>query len=46
MGGVAPHTLFLALADIAYPHANLEHAAASPINLQQATVLILTGPLP
>jgi len=41
MGGIAVQTLFLAVADIAYRKANLEHAAASASNMLQATVLIV-----
>lgn len=47
LGGIAAQTAFLALADIAYRKANLEHAAASPENLIQGTLLVtlLTIPL-
>jgi cation:H+ antiporter len=41
IGGIAAQTAFLALADIAYRKANLEHAAASVPNMMQATVLII-----
>jgi cation:H+ antiporter len=41
IGGIAAQTAFLALADIAYRHANLEHAAASVPNMMQAGVLII-----
>lgn len=41
IGGIAAQTAFLAIADIAYRKANLEHAAASVPNMMQATVLIL-----
>jgi len=41
LGGIAAQTLFLAVADMTYRRANLEHAAASTSNLTQATVLIL-----
>ena len=46
MGGIAAQTMFLALADIFYRKVNLEHAAASPVNLGQATILILLIGLP
>lgn len=39
-GGIAVQTAFLAVADVAYRRANLEHAAASAPNLIQATLLI------
>lgn len=53
IGGIAVQTVFLALADISYRKANLEHAAASIQNMIQAALLItmlslvlvgLTGP--
>jgi cation:H+ antiporter len=40
LGGIAAQTAFLALADITYRRANLEHAAASLANLLQALLLI------
>jgi cation:H+ antiporter len=40
LGGVLAQTAFLAIADLSYRRANLEHAAASVPNLVQATVLI------
>lgn len=40
VGGIAVQTFFLAVADIAYRRANLEHAAASLTNLTLAAVLI------
>ena len=40
LGGIAAQTAFLALADIAYRRANLEHAAASVSNLAQCGLLI------
>ena len=46
LGGIAAQTMFLALADVAYRKVNLEHAAASPVNLGQATVLIILVALP
>lgn len=39
LGGIAVQTAFLALADIAYRRANLEHAAASTENLMQCALL-------
>lgn len=53
IGGIAIQTTFLAVADIVYPKANLEHAAASVANMIQTGILIallavvllgLTGP--
>lgn len=46
LGGIAVQTAFLALADLAYRRANLEHAAASVENLVQATLLITLLSLP
>lgn len=40
LGGIAAQTMFLALADLVYRRANLEHAAASVPNLLQSVVLI------
>lgn len=40
MGGIAVQTAALAIADIAYRRANLEHAAASVPNMMQATMLV------
>jgi len=40
IGGIAVQTFFLAIADIVYRRANLEHAAASLTNLTLAAVLI------
>jgi cation:H+ antiporter len=40
IGGIAAQTAFLALADMAYRRANLEHAAASLENLLQAALLV------
>jgi cation:H+ antiporter len=40
IGGIAVQTVALAVADIAYRRANLEHAAASVPNMMQATMLI------
>jgi len=41
MGGIAVQTVALAVADIAYPRANLEHAAASAANMMQTSMLVL-----
>jgi len=41
LGGIAAQTVFLAVADMTYRRANLEHAAASTSNLTQSTILIL-----
>ena len=41
VGGIAVQTTFLALADVVYRKANLEHAAASEANLVQAAVLVV-----
>lgn len=41
IGGIAAQTAFLAIADIAYRRANLEHAAASVPNMMQACLLIV-----
>lgn len=46
VGGIAAQTMFLALADMAYREANLEHAAASVENLMQATLLMTLVALP
>ncbi|WP_045120074.1 sodium:calcium antiporter [Haliangium ochraceum] len=40
VGGIAAQTMFLAIADITYRRANLEHAAASLTNLIQAALLV------
>ena len=40
LGGIAAQTAFLAVADLTYRRANLEHAAASLANLLQALLLI------
>ena len=40
LGGIAAQTAFLAIADIVYHKANLEHAAASAANLTQGTLLV------
>jgi cation:H+ antiporter len=39
IGGIAAQTVFLAVADMAYRKANLEHAAASVENLMQGALL-------
>jgi cation:H+ antiporter len=41
VGGIAVQTTFLALADILYRKANLEHAAAAEANLVQGAVLVV-----
>jgi cation:H+ antiporter len=40
IGGIAAQTAFLAIADIVYRKANLEHAAASIANIMQGTLLV------
>lgn len=46
LGGIAAQTVFLAIADIVYRNANLEHAAASAANLTQGTLLITLLAIP
>lgn len=46
IGGIAVQTFFLTIADMAYPRANLEHAAADVTNLFQATHLVAMLALP
>lgn len=46
VGGIAAQTLFLAFADLLHRRANLEHAAAEPANLLQATLLLILLSLP
>ncbi|PWE28439.1 cation transporter [Pararhodobacter marinus] len=46
VGGIAAQTLFLAIADLLYKRANLEHAAAEPANLFQAVLLMAMLSLP
>lgn len=46
IGGIAVQTAFLAVADLTYRRANLEHAAASPPNLSQGALLIVLLALP
>lgn len=41
IGGIAAQTAFLAIADITYRRANLEHAAAAPENLTQCALLVV-----
>lgn len=41
LGGIALQTTFLAVADLVYLKANLEHAAASIANVMQTAILIL-----
>jgi cation:H+ antiporter len=40
IGGIAAQTFFLSIADLSYPRANLEHAAASFPNLMQGVLLV------
>lgn len=42
LGGIAVQTAFLAVADISYRKANLEHAAASLQNIAQIALLVIT----
>ena len=46
IGGIAAQTSFLAIADLTYRKANLEHAAAELANIFQAIVLIVLLTLP
>lgn len=46
IGGIAAQTAFLAIADLTYRKANLEHAAAELANIFQAVVLIVLLALP
>ncbi|WP_233545075.1 sodium:calcium antiporter [Pseudooceanicola sediminis] len=46
IGGIAAQTAFLAIADITYRKANLEHAAAELANVFQSIVLIILLTLP
>ncbi len=41
VGGIAAQTVFIAIADIFYKPANLEHASASLLNLLQGVLLIV-----
>ncbi len=46
IGGIAAQTAFLALADVIYRKANLEHSAAEAVNLFQGALLVLLLSLP
>ncbi|WP_397544074.1 sodium:calcium antiporter [Roseovarius salis] len=46
IGGIAAQTAFLALADVIYRRANLEHAAADLANLFQSALLVLMLAVP
>ncbi len=46
VGGIAAQTLFLAIADLVYRRANLEHAAADAGNLFQCALLLTLLSLP
>jgi len=46
MGSMAVNLVFLGVADVVYRKANLEHAAASPVNLMLAGLLIVLLSLP
>ena len=46
VGGIAAQTAFLALADVVYRKANLEHASADVANLFQASLLTLMLGIP
>lgn len=46
LGGIAAQTVFLAVADLFYRRANLEHAAASEANLQQGALLVVLLGIP
>ncbi len=46
VGGIAAQTVFLSVADVFYRRANLEHAAASPANLLQGTLLVTLLAIP
>jgi cation:H+ antiporter len=46
LGGIAAQTAFLAVADLAYRRANLEHAAASVANMVQGALLVALLTLP
>jgi len=41
IGGISAQTAFLAIADITYARANLEHAAASAVNIMQGALLVV-----
>ncbi len=40
LGGISAQTAFLAIADVTYRRANLEHAAASAANIMQGALLV------
>lgn len=46
LGDIAAQTAFLAIADLCYRKANLEHAAASAATIMQATVLLILLTIP
>ncbi len=46
IGGIAVQTLFLAIADLLYQRANLEHAAASLSNMMQGVLLVVLLSIP
>lgn len=46
LGGIAAQTVFLAIADMFYRKANLEHAAASAVNLMMGAFLITLLAIP
>ena len=46
VGGIAAQTAFLVAADLAFRRANLEHAAAEPVGLFQAALLLILLSLP
>lgn len=46
VGGIAAQTAFLVAADLVFRRANLEHAAAEPVALFQAALLLLLLALP
>jgi cation:H+ antiporter len=46
VGGIAAQTTFLVIADMVYRKTNLEHAAASEVNLMQGVLLIALLALP
>ena len=46
VGGIAAQTMFLALADLIYRRANLEHASAELVNVLQTALLTLMLSLP
>ncbi|GGD20078.1 sodium:calcium antiporter [Sinisalibacter lacisalsi] len=46
VGGIAAQTAFLAIADLVYRKANLEHAAADLANIFQAVILMVLLTLP